>query len=159
MLRLSIVTSVLTIAVILACGDDGGTAPQATSPLSNNDPTATLVTPGLRPPGVPDTAQDVQETITLGRFVHSANEPSEGIETRQLEDASCEDGLITLETSAETIYATLACDSFLGPETEGAFVGKEVGIVLDLTKQAPRIVIDTIAQAHAEFPVGGIWIE
>ena len=149
----------LFAAVVLACGDDGDTGPEATAPLSNNDSTATLVKPGLRPPGVPDAAQDVQETIRLGRFVHSANEPSEGIETRQLEVTSCDDGLITLETSAETIYATLPCDSFLGPETEGAFVGKEVAIVLDLTGQAPRIVIDTIAQAHAEFPVGGIWIE
>lgn len=108
---------------------------------------------------MPQAAQAIEETTPLGRIERRANLPPEGIETRRLASAACEDSVLVLETSEETIYATLLCDRFWDPESRKTFVGEEVAIVLEVTQARFRVRIETVAGAQAEFTVLGIWVE
>ena len=112
-----------------------------------------------RPHGVPETAEAIVRTTTLGEFMRTANEPPAGDGTRQLEAVDCQDGVATLRTSVETIYMALPCDSFLPPDTVEVFVDKEVAIVLRVTTERFQLLIETLANAQAEFTPAGIWLE
>ena len=117
------------------------------------------VTPGARPEGVPATARPVEETTTLGSIERRANETPEAVETRELLDGSCQDGVITLTTSEESIYAARGCDGFWDAQAEELFVGEQVAIVLEVTSARLRILIETSTGAQSEFTVDGIWLE
>lgn len=144
----------------MACG--GGVEFQTlptNTPSSPNGGTDAGVTPAPRPPGVPETAEAIARTTTLGEFIRTANEPSVGDGTRQLEAVDCRDSVATLRTSVETIYMALPCDSFLPPDTVAVFVDKEVAIVLRVDAERFQLLIETLANAQAEFTPAGIWVE
>ena len=160
--RISFVTSVLLLAFLAACGNGDDAPPTGIGPTPTpiNGSTVVPVTPVDKPLTVPAGAQPIEQTTTLGRFIRRANEPPRSIETRQLEDACCENELLALRTSAETIYAPHACgDSFWSAEQRADFVGHEVAIVLEAAETRFRILIETAAGAQAEFTVPGIWVE
>lgn len=101
----------------------------------------------------------VVETTTLGTITRQANQPPQGNETRRLLDARCEGGQSSFTTSEETIYATDDCDGFWDDPAKQLFVGKDVAIVLEVTPQRLRILIDSLDGAHSEFTVDGIWLQ
>lgn len=108
---------------------------------------------------MPETAFEVLSGIRLGQFIRSANEPTVGEATRQLEAVSCQNDVAVLSTSTETIYMTLACDNFLAPGSEEIFIDKEVAIVLDVDGERPQVFLETIEGAQAQFSPAGIWLE
>ena len=118
-----------------------------------------VITPPPAPGGVPAAATGVGRTMTLGTIVRRAGETPQGIMSRRLVDASCTSGLLVLETSAETIFATLPCDRFWDDTASEVFFGKEVSIQLEVTEERFRVLIETIDGALSEFTVGGIWVE
>ena len=117
------------------------------------------VTPPPRPTSVPETAQGVGQTTTLGRITRRAEEEPQTVGLRELEDATCQNELMTLTTSEETIYAAIPCDRFWDDETDDPFVGEQVAIVLEVREERFRVLIETLGAAEAEFTVDGIWVE
>ena len=101
----------------------------------------------------------MEETISLGHILRRANEAPRTVMTRTLLNATCQDGIMVIETSEETIYAALPCDRFWDAETLEAFSGQEAAIVLEVTEARRRILIETVSGAQAEFTVDGIWLE
>ncbi len=128
-------------------------------PTRSNVSTAASVTSIEKPPSVPEAAEPVETTTSLGRIERRADQPPRGVETRLLEDATCRDNVIVFETSKETIYAARSCDGFWDPEASTFFLGKEVVIMLELTEVRIRVFVETLDGALTEFTVGGIWIE
>lgn len=158
MLRLPIAAALAPalLALLVACGGEN----ERDVPLSpSNEAREASVTGAERPAGVPDSARAVVTTAELGQIERRANAPPNTTDTRELEDASCEDGTITLQTSQETIYAVLPCDRFWDAENEAFFVGEEVAIVFEVTDGSSRILIETIEGAQTQFPVDGVWVE
>ncbi len=159
MYRISLVAIPLLLSLLAACGD-GQVEPRAThSPPSLNGSTVVPVTPVAKPTSVPESAAKVVETTELGRIERRANAPPEGIDTRELTDAACEDDVLVLETSDETIYAALPCDRFQEDQVEDVVLDQEVAIVLEVTDVRFRVLIETLEGALAEFTVAGIWLE
>ena len=86
--------------------------------------------------------------------------------TRGLASASCQDDVLRFETSEETIYAVfptatgsaVPCDRFWDDESTLDFVGKQVAIVLEVTKERFRVLIETLDGYQGEFTVAGIWV-
>jgi len=107
---------------------------------------------------VPATTFAVTQTTTLGRIVRRAEQAPQPVMTRLLLDASCESDVVVLETSQETIYAPLACDRFWDDQAKQAFLNKQVAIVLEVTKQRFRVLLQTLDGAQAEFTVNGLWV-
>ncbi len=101
----------------------------------------------------------VVQTTTLGTITRQANQPPQGNGTRRLLDARCESSQIIFTTSRETIYATHDCGGFWDDQAKQLFVGKDVAIVLEVTPQRLRILIDALDGAHSEFTVTGIWLQ
>ncbi len=159
MLRVCLVAIALSVVLLAACGD-GDEEPRAThSPPSLNGSTVVPVTPVAKPTTVPGSASEIEETTELGRIERRANAPAEGIDTRELTDAACEDGVLTLGTSEETIYGALPCDRFDEDEVDEIFLDQEVAIVLEVTEARYRVLVETLEGAVAEFTVAGIWVE
>ncbi len=162
MLRFHSGIAALTLLLALLAACSGGlefTTRPTNSPSSPNGSTDAGVTPAPRPPGVPETAEAITRTTTLGEFMRTANEPPVGDGTRQLEAVDCQDGVATLRTSVETIYIALPCDSFLPTDAQSVFVDKEVAIVLRVTAERFQLLIETLANAQAEFTPAAIWLE
>ena len=160
MARIAFAAFALLLVALTACGDGNGGVPSPTVPTPlDNDATVTPVTPGARPEGVPNTALPVEETATLGQIERRANETPEGVMTRELLGGSCQDGVIKLTTSEETIYAARSCDGFWDAQAEEIFAGEQVAIVLEVTSARLRILIETLPGAQSEFTVDGIWLE
>ena len=156
--------SVLLVLLAGACGD-GGTDSAVTPFASGNEsPQApvTPVTPVPKPEGVSDTAQAVTQTTNLGRIVRRAGEDPQAVMARQLTGATCADGVMTLDTSGETIYAlllTMDCSAFWDDETTALFVDRQASFSLQATETRFRILIETLEGAQAEFTALGIWVE
>jgi hypothetical protein len=154
-------TGLLCALLLLLAGcSDGGSSNGPVFP-DNDTPDAivTPVTPVPQPPGIPGTAPPLTSTAQLGRINRFAGEPPEGVATRSLNNASCQDGLLTLETSSETIYAALDCGSFWDEQTAPHFLGQQAALTLEAGSSRFRILIETIDGAQAEFTVGGVWIQ
>ncbi len=157
--RIGLIATALLLAVVTACGDEGDAPPAETGTLSSpNGSTAEPVTPVARPDSVPQTAQAIGQTTTLGRFIRQANEPPEAIETRILEGTACEDDVLVFETSEETIYAALPCDRFEAGIIGELLLDKQVAILLEVTESRFRVLFKTEAGAQVEFTVFGIWV-
>jgi len=160
-LRIGLAAIAILLLASSSCGDsDGPPAGTAFTP-ENDAPTApvTPVTPVPKPGAVPEAARAITQTTTLGRIVRRAGESPQAIMTRQITGASCTDGLMTIATSGEAIYAPLACSSFWDPNTTELFVGEKASISLEATSTRFRIFIETLPGAQAEFTVAGIWVE
>ena len=129
------------------------------TPVSDNGSSGPPVTPVSRPASVPAEAQQVEENTLLGEIERRANEPPDGVGTRALLTAACQDEVMVLWTDAETIHASLPCDRFWSDETVRAFSSQEVAIKLTVDSKRFQIFVETLAGGQAEFTVGGIWVE
>lgn len=161
MLRACFIVALL-VAWATACGDGGST----TAPATQNGDDGPPVTAVPRPASVPTEADEVQEDTSLGRIERTANAEPEGIDTRTLLTADCENDVMVLFTDQETIHAefqqieeALPCDRFWDDETRQAFSSQEVAIRMTVTSTRFQIFIETLEGAQAEFTVEGIWIE
>ncbi len=158
-LRVTLVSATLSLIVLLACRDGEGVRTNATLPPSQTASTIVPVTPVAKPSSVPEAARAISQTTALGRIVRRANQAPQPIMTRRLLDASCEADVLTIDTSEETIYASLPCDRFWDRESAEIFVDAEVAIVLEVAEVRFRVLIQTLGGAQAEFTVAGIWVE
>ncbi len=145
--------------MLTAC--DGGDPSVLQEPTARPDIGSTVVpvTPAERPQTVPQTAQAVEQSATLGSIIRRADEAPRAVRTRSLEGATCQDDLMVIDTSVETIYAALPCDRFWGADTRDVFLNAQVAIVLEVTETRFRVLIETLTGASAEFTVAGIWVE
>lgn len=129
-----------------------------TPPATGGATTAVVVTPSDKPTAVPAAARPVAQTTKLGAITRQAGPTPQVRDLRRLIDASCADGLLTISTSKETIYATLPCDRFWDEKSKQQFVSKEAAITLEISARRQRILIETLDGAQAEFTVEGIWV-
>lgn len=162
-LRTSFALALLALGLLVACdGGDGGPSPTR-EPIDGS--TVVAIPTVERPDSVPEAAEAIAETRALGSIERQANEDPVAEDTRALNAASCEDDVALFETSEETLYAAFPpsdappCDRFWDDATADLFVGEEVAIVLEVTPERRRVLIETIDGAQGEFSVGGIWIE
>jgi hypothetical protein len=157
----------LLTAAACGDGDDGSPAPpEGGSPTLTNGATIVPVTPIARPDSVPESARAVEQTTNLGRIVRRAEQDPQAIMIRELVDASCENDVVRIETAEEVIYAAFPplagaapCDRFWDEESAALFVGEQAALVLELSEERARVLIETLAGAQSEFTVGGIWLE
>ncbi len=117
-----------------------------------------ILTPLARPTSVPDTAHAVGQTTTLGQITRRAQQTPQTTDLRKLLDAFCQDGLMIVQTSRDTIYAGLSCDRFWDDRARAQFLIKQVAIVLEVTPARFRVLIETLDGAQAEFTVSGLWV-
>lgn len=147
------------LAVLAACDSGGpGVLPEPTA-RPNIGSTVVPVTPAEKPQTVPQEAQAVEQSATLGRIIRRANEGPQAVRTRSIEGATCQDDLMVIDTSVETIYAALPCDRFWDADARDVFLNAQVAIVLEVTETRFRVLIETLTGARAEFTVAGIWVE
>lgn len=160
-LRAGLAALALLLLASSACGDgDGPQVGTAFTPENGSpNPLVTPITPVPKPGAIPETARAITQTTKLGRIVRRAGQSPQAVMTRQITAASCVDGLMTIATSGETIYAPLDCSSFWGPDTTALFVGEQTSISLEAASTRFRIFIETLPGAQAEFTVYGIWVE
>lgn len=145
--------------MLTACDSGDPGVLQEPTARPNIGSTVVPVTPVERPQTVPQTAQAVEQSATLGSIIRRADEAPRAVRTRSLEDATCQDDLMVIDTSVETIYAALPCDRFWGADTRDVFLNAQVAIVLEVTEARFRVLIETLTGATAEFTVAGIWVE
>ncbi len=108
---------------------------------------------------MPPEALELLEDATLGRIERRANQAPNGIGTRSLLTAACQDDVMVLWTAQEIIHASLPCDRFWIDDTVRAFSSQEVAIKLTVDAKRFQIFIETLPGGQAEFTVEGIWIE
>jgi hypothetical protein len=157
---LPVFAACLLFAASFAACDDEEPGPEASaSPPLDNASTIVPVTPIDKPDNVPEAAAATQSTTQLGHIERRANQEPETTEVRELRDAGCEGDVITLETSQETIYLATPFDWFLDDEQLTQFVGQEMAIVLEVTEERFRVLIETVPGAQAEFTAAGIWVQ
>ncbi len=143
---------------LTACNGSGGTSSNG-SPPTDNGPTLPPVTAVARPAAVPATAETVQSGTALGEIVRRANASPETEDIRLLITAACQENVMVLRTSEETIYADLPCDNFWDAEATQAFEGQEVAITLAVDHVRFQIFVETLPGAQAEVTVGGVWLD
>lgn len=160
MFRLLGVAALVSLVALAACREGNETTLPATAPSTvEGQATIVPVTPAAKPPAVPESARPVEQTATLGRIIRRADEAPQIVMPRRLVEASCQDEVIVIETSEETIYAARSCDGFWDRDAQEAFSGQQVAIVLEVTEVRFRVLIETLAGAQSEFTVAGIWVE
>ena len=143
---------------LTACNGSGGTSSNGSSSIDNG-PTLPPVTAVARPAAVPSTAEAVRSGIALGQIVRRANAAPQTEDIRLLLTAACQESVMVLRTSKESIYADLPCDNFWDAETTQTFAGQEVAITLAVDHIRFQIFVETLPGAQAEFTVGGIWLD
>jgi hypothetical protein len=156
--------ALLLIASLSACKVNTMSTTGTVTPASTSaTPVLATASPALSPPAqptgsVPDTARPVEQTTTLGQITRQAKQTPQTTGLRKLLDAFCQDGLMIIQTSQETIYADLPCDRFWDDQAKQDFLNKQVAILLEVTPQRSRVILDTLDGAHTEFTVNGIWV-
>lgn len=163
MLRLKItLCSLVLLSFASACKVNNTSihAPTGTSSTvaATNITTAISRTPKGAPTALPPAARVVAQTAALGRLTRVAGGTPQPVDLRRLIDASCQNGLMTIRTSLETIYAALPCDRFLDESAKQQFLAKDAAITLEVTADRYRVLIETLDGAQAEFTVDGIWL-
>lgn len=154
-------STLLFAAAIFACGaNSNGDSVSTEGPKSTNAPTvAPRVSPGSKPTDVPMEATPVVQTSTLGEITRQADKTPQTNAIRELTDGVCANDLLTIHTSLETIYATLTCDKFDNDQFAQYFAGKPAALVLEVSPDRYRILIETLDGAQAEFTPDAIWVE
>jgi hypothetical protein len=136
--------------VIVAVGDGRGskaTAAASTAPAVTPAPTATPVsspTPEPRPSAVPSSAQPLDSAYDSG-------EPQQHL----LFHIGCADGILTVATTDEQVYAETDCPA----EIQRVFVEPFLGDPVRITVAEGGIDIVTIDGERLTFPIGRVWIE
>jgi hypothetical protein len=158
------VAALVLIASLSACkvntrSTTGTLTPASTSAATVLATASAVLTPHPQPTSsVPDTARPVEQTTTLGQITRQAKQTPQTTGLRKLLDAFCQDGLMIIQTSQETIYVALPCDRFWDDQAKQEFLNKQVAIVLEVTPQRSRVILDTLDGAHTEFTVNGLWV-
>jgi len=155
--------ALLLLATLLACKVDTSFPSATATPGAPGSPTPTTApdvsrTPGAVPAGVPDTAHPVEQTATLGQITRQAGQTPEAAGLRKLLDAFCQDGVMIIQTSQETIFAALPCDRFWDEQAKEHFLNQQVAITLEVTEERFRVLLQTLDGAQAEFTVDGFWL-
>ncbi|MGH7489754.1 MAG: hypothetical protein ACREMY_29745, partial [bacterium] len=112
-------------------------------------------TPQVAPASLPPDARVVSQTTTLGRLTRLAGGTPQPVDLRSLVAASCQNDLMTIQTSRERIYAALPCDRFLDDQAKQQFLGQDAAITLEVSADRYRVLIETMPGAQAEFTVDG----
>jgi hypothetical protein len=155
----------LLISLVVACRVDNKSihTPGASATVgisAKTTPTALIVrTPKSAPAGLLPDARPVAQTATLGQLTRLAGGTPRPVDLRRLLDAFCQNGLMTIRTSKETVYAALSCDRFLDDRTKPQFLGKDAAITLEVSADRYRVLIETLDGAQGEFTVDGIWLK
>jgi hypothetical protein len=148
--------------ITTGCSDGSDAVPNTTTTgtESTNEVTAApLVSPEERPADIPAAAPPIVQTSTLGEITRQASETPELHALRVLESANCKNDLLVIRTSIETIYAVLTCDKFSDEQFAQLFAGQSAALVLEVSSQRYRILIETIDGAQAELTPDGLWVE
>jgi hypothetical protein len=128
---------VTSVAIGGCSGDDGG-----------GDPLVIVVQPSV----VPASADLVESETVIGT---EAAGPGE----RRLSNFTCADGVVTVATTVETIYAELPCDRFVTPE-QAAQV-RDVAVLITI-RPVPdglsKLIIRSETRASIEFTIGHAWV-
>ncbi len=113
---------------------------------STEAPTPAATATPSRPAAVPPTAQTVEHNIVLG-------DVADGLHF--FERMSCQDGITTIVTSKETVYAEIPCSQLLPDATLARLRGQVVRIrVVDGT-----LIMESLFVASFRFDVGRVWLE
>jgi len=155
--------ALLVLAAFPACKVDtlapSATATPGAAPASTQTAAPNVSrTPAAVPSAVPDTAHPVEQTAGLGQITRHAGQTPETAGLRKLLDAFCQDALMIIQTSQETIYAALPCDRFWDDQAREHFLNKQVAITLEVTEERFRVLVQTLDGAQAEFTVDGFWV-
>lgn len=142
-----VVTVSVTAALTMRPGEHAG-------PTAMPEPTR--VAP-LRPAGVPLTASFVDADLALGDATPPAGTP---VRDQHLFYAlRCDDGLLTVTTTHEIVYARVGCERYWIPDdVVRPFLGEPVRVTID----RGDIVIAsfmTIAGGTMRFEAEGVWLE
>lgn len=143
--------AVVVVAAALgwgAAGCAGGRSPQAT-PGSAATPGVTVAAAG-RPAGVPDTATQVREGLSVG-------DPAGGPAPLRFFAMTCDAGVMTVATDGLILYAELPCDRALPAEAVQTFLGKPVRIRVVFGQTGAKLYLESSEAGTAEFTVGSIW--
>lgn len=124
---------ILSVAA-LACADGGDAGPSA----------------GL-PAGLPESAEPMQTAEERPAEVA----PGEG--GRLFFSSDCVDGLLSVTTTREIVYAELPCDRALPPEVKERFLGKAVALRI-VPGQQSKLYIESQEAGSVEFTVGRMWL-
>ena len=152
--------ALLLLATLSACKVNTLSTPTTPSTATPSTPagTATVSLTPSATPAIPETARPVEQTTALGSITRRAEQTPQTTELRKLLDAFCQDGLMIIQTSRETIYAALPCDRFWDEQAKQQFFNKQVAVVLEVTQDRLRVLIETLDGAQAEFTTDGLWV-
>lgn len=112
------------------------------------------VSPGA---GVPMSARTVTGDLELGRIERALGPDPDVSQARVLEGLACSDGLLSIRTDVETLYASMPCDRFLPQESVDRLAGQPAAVRLE-TSDGLRLIIESTA-GTAEFTVLEAWVE
>jgi hypothetical protein len=122
------------------------TAVATRSPQATPSPRATA-TPA-RPADVPGTAVLVTEDVVLPES-----------DERRFFSLRCEDGLLAVSTTAETVFATVDCTDYWVPDDVlRPFLGTRVEVRVAVN-QPTRLFIDSEAGGTLRFDATAVWID
>ena len=97
------------------------------------------------PPRVPPGAHEVSESETRS-----------GEETLFF-SSDCFDGVVSVTTTVEVVYAELPCSRALPADVKERFLGKVVALRI-VPGEPSKIYMDSKAAGSVEFTVGRIWL-
>jgi hypothetical protein len=103
------------------------------------------------PSPVPQTAQRMSTDSMLGDTTADGTE-------RALLSFECDDDLLTITTSIETIYALFPCTGAPDQDWLEPFLGQPLAIVVD-ANDVTRVHLRPVTGGSIEFSTGGIWHE
>jgi hypothetical protein len=142
-----VVTVTVTAALAMRPGEHDG---PAAAPVAQ--PT---VTP-QRPADVPSTAVLVSGDLMLGDATPPAGTPV--ADQHFFYTLRCDDGVLTVTTTHEIVYATVECSQYWIPDdVVRPFLGEPVRVTVD---QGDVVVASfmTIAGGTLRFDAGGVWL-
>jgi hypothetical protein len=103
-----------------------------------------------RPATVPRAAPEVRADVDLGERDQT------GL-ARVFSSQACDDDVLVIATTLETVYAELPCDRALPADVEARFVDTEVSI--RLRPAEGKVFVFSEEGGSAEYTVGRIWLD
>jgi hypothetical protein len=149
--RRAIIGGVVWLAAAIAAGCSGG-----------GDDGRDVV----RPTTVPTQAELIDGETTFGNADPRATAPPD---ERLFFDMACVDGLVSLTTTRETVFAELPCDRFVDATVIARFQGTRVRVTVCVpqsdcararqNEDEGKLLIESPTGGSIEFTTGNIWIE